>query len=79
LNEGPAFRESLNLVAGRARFGGSWGSEDCGESMVVAKVREHGVRARWRVWKVDLEMRQRDRGIEAAIMKIICVQIEREE
>jgi hypothetical protein len=77
LNEGPALRVSLNRVTGRARLGGSVGSEDCGESIVVANARVLGVRDREMVVRVDVESRLRDRGIEDAIVK--CVKIEREK
>jgi hypothetical protein len=73
-NEGPAFSESLNDVAGRARFGGSCGRDDDGESMVVANAREHGVRDREMGRNVDLDKRHRVRGMEAAMTKSMYVQ-----
>lgn len=41
--------------------------------MVVAKAREHGVLDRGTVRRVEVERRHRERGIEAAIMKL-CIQ-----
>jgi hypothetical protein len=74
VNEGPAFRVSLNLVAGRARFGGSCGSDDEGESMVVANARVQGVRDLERVRTVGVENRHRDRGNDAAMVRLKSVE-----
>lgn len=70
LNEGPAFRVSLKRVTGRARLGGSCGSDDCGESMVVANVR---IRDLETFRTVVVDSRHRERGIEAAIMSLIVL------
>lgn len=75
-NDGPAFNLSLNCVDGRARFGGSCGSDDCGESMVVANVRVHGVRDRDMLRIVGAYNKHRDLGIEAAI--VVCVYVKEE-
>jgi hypothetical protein len=65
---------SLNLEAGRARFGGSCGSDDEGESMVVANARVQGVRDLDRVRTVDVANRHRDRGIDAAMVNLVSVE-----
>jgi hypothetical protein len=52
-------------------LGGSCGSDDCGESIVVANARVHGVLDLEMVWKVEAESKHRDLGIEAAIMDIL--------
>ena len=71
-NEGPALRLSLNAVCGRGRLEGSCGSDCCGVSMVVANVRACTL-ARRSDCKVAEERRQRVLGIEAAIMKCVCI------
>ena len=47
--------------------------------MVVAKVRELGVRDRDMVCRVDVESRHRDRGIEAAMAESVSKEKERDE
>lgn len=69
-NEGPAFRVSLNEVAGRERFVGASEAGGCGASEVVAKDLS-GVLERGTDFSAEVEedvRRQRDRDIEAAIV-----------
>lgn len=70
-NEGPAFRVSLNEVAGRERFEGVSEAGGCGASEVVAK----DLSGAFKRGPAFNAARQRVRGIEAAIVSfsyILC-------